>query len=80
MVLRRSLRAQKALEGRLATTDAGIEARLADAQTALDGAKGKAVSEVEAIAAEAAASIVERFTGTRPAAADATAAAKAALA
>lgn len=72
--------AQRGLEARLAAADGDIGARLSDAQRALETARDAAVAEVEAIAADAAAAIVERFTGARPAAADAAKAAKAALA
>jgi len=72
--------AQREIEGRLAAADAKMGAHLADAQQTLDAAKSRALAEVEAIAADAAASIVERLAGTRPADTAAAAAAKAALA
>jgi len=72
--------AQGAIEARLAAADAKMEAHLADAQQRLDGARDRALAEVETIAADAAASIVERLAGTRPAEAAAAAAARAALA
>lgn len=72
--------AQAAIATQLAEVDGGIHAKLDAAQAALETARAKAAGEIEAIAADAAGAIVERLTGTRPAADQANAAARAALA
>ena len=51
----------------------------ANAQAELLAARNKAVAEIETIAADSAADIVEKLSGTRPVAASAKAAVKAAL-
>lgn len=73
-------RGQAALEAKLATSNAAIGARAAEAQASLDAARTSALGQIEGVAADAAADIVERLTGKRPAAGDATRAAQAALA
>ena len=50
-------------EERKLHADAGIATRLAHAETILSQAREKAVSEIEAVAVEAAQQIVERVTG-----------------
>jgi F-type H+-transporting ATPase subunit b len=72
--------AQKGVEARLHEVDAGIAAKADVAQAALEAARSKAADEIQAIAADAAGSIVERLTGVRPADDKVDAAAKAALA
>lgn len=71
--------AATAIEAKLAAANATLDAKSAAAQAALDAARGSALTEIEAVAAEAATAIVEKLTGARPADADATAAARAAL-
>jgi F-type H+-transporting ATPase subunit b len=73
-------KAQAAIEAKLADSNAAIEARAAEAQASLDAARKSAFGQIESVAADAASDIVERLTGTRPAAADAARAAQAALA
>jgi F-type H+-transporting ATPase subunit b len=72
--------ATKALEAKLAQSNAAIEARTSAAAADLDTARTAALGQIEGVAAEAAAAIVEKLTGTRPAEDAATAAARAALA
>jgi F-type H+-transporting ATPase subunit b len=72
--------AQKDVEGRLHEADVAIGAKVEAAQSALEAARSRAAGEIQAIAADAAGSIVERLTGTRPADDKAKAAAQAALA
>ena len=72
--------AQKSIEARLHEIDAAIAGKLDAAQASLDAARNRAAGEVQAIAADAAGSIVERLTGVRPAEDQAKAAAAAALA
>ncbi len=72
--------AQKGIEGRLHEADAVVAARAEAAQVALNAARARAAGEIQAIAADAAGSIVERLTGSRPAEDKTSAAAKAALA
>ncbi len=67
------------VEARLAAANAALDARAAQAAAALGAAKASALTEVEAVALDAAALIVEKLTGTRPAAADVAAAARAAM-
>ncbi len=61
-------------EQRLAKAQTKIDARLAEAETRIAGARDTAMSEIEAVAAEAAQDIVQRLAGVtvaRPAAAKA---------
>ncbi|GAA4765946.1 ATP synthase F0 subunit B' [Stakelama sediminis] len=69
----------KVIEAKLAESNAVLHDKAEAAQASLDAARAKAVGEIEAIAADAAAGIVEKLTGTRPADSDATSAARAAL-
>ena len=64
----------------MAEANAALDAKAAAAQASLDTARSNALAEIETVAAEAATDIVEKLTGTRPADADAVAAARAALA
>jgi F-type H+-transporting ATPase subunit b len=72
--------AQKGLEARLREADEALAGKADAAQAVLETARAKAAGEIQAIAADAAGSIVERLTGVRPADDKASAAAKAALA
>ncbi len=73
-------RANAALEARLKAANAVLDEQAVKAAASLDKARAKAMGEIEAVAADAAGSIVEKLTGKRPAEADTTAAARAALA
>ncbi len=53
-------------EAALAKANAKVEATLAAAEVALATAKSTALAEIESIAAEASADIVEKLTGARP--------------
>ena len=55
-------------EAALAKANAKVEATLAAAEVALATAKSNALAEIENIAAEASADIVEKLTGARPSA------------
>lgn len=72
--------AASAIEGRLAAANRELDAKATAAQAALDETRTSALAEIETVAADAAAAIVEKLTGKRPADADAGAAARAALA
>ena len=72
--------ATTAIEKKLAASNAKLSAHLADAQASLDVARSKAMGEIESVAASAAADIVEKLTGKRPADSAANSAARAALA
>jgi F-type H+-transporting ATPase subunit b len=72
--------AARSLEAKLAQSKAGVEARQAEADAALAKARGDALGQIERVAAEAAAEIVTKLTGTRPPESDAADAARAALA
>ncbi|MBR0553668.1 ATP synthase F0 subunit B [Sphingomonadaceae bacterium LXI357] len=72
--------AAKAIEAKLAETNAELNKKMDAAEASLEEARAKAVGEIEAVAAEAAAAIVEKLTGTRPDEAEASSAARAALA
>lgn len=71
--------AARAQEARLAAANQALDLRAQAAETALGEARNRAVAEIEAIAADAAADIVEKLTGARPAAGDAATAARSAL-
>lgn len=73
-------KATAALEAKLAEGNAANDARLAAAEADLAGARNRALGEIEGVAADVAADIVERLTGARPDATAATAAARGALA
>jgi F-type H+-transporting ATPase subunit b len=73
-------RASAALEERLKAANAATEARMAEADRALAEARTSALGQIEGVAADAAADIVERLTGARPTADEAAGAARAALA
>lgn len=73
-------KAAKSVEKKLAAANEKIEAKLNAAQAELAQARTKAMAEIETIAADSAADIVEKLSGTRPAAAAAKAAAKSVLA
>lgn len=72
--------ASAALEGKLARSKAALDARADEAQAALDTARTTALGQIETVAADAAADIVERLTGARPAEREAVDAARTALA
>jgi len=55
--------AAKAAEGRLATANQAIDARLAQAEAAIGSARQGALGEIETVAAEAASSIAARIAG-----------------
>ena len=67
--------AAAAIEAKLKASNAVIADKAAKAEADLNAARGKALGEIEGVAASAAADIVERLTGKRP---DDTLAAKAA--
>ncbi len=71
--------AAKSIENQLATANLALDAKSAAAQASLDAARTSAMAEIEGVAADAAAAIVEKLTGTRPAASEAAQAARAAL-
>lgn len=73
-------RATAALETRLAEANRADNARLDAAAADLASARTRAMGEIESVAADAAAQIVEQLTGTRPDDAAASAAARGALA
>ena len=72
--------ANATIEAKLALSKAALDARSDEAQAALDTARRDAVGKIEALAADAAADIVEKLTGYRPGGEAASAAARAALA
>lgn len=72
--------ASASTEAMLATANAALAEKAAAADAALATARARALGEIESVAADAAADIVERLTGTRPGAAIVSNAAKAALA
>ena len=55
--------AAKVTEARLATANAGIDARLGEAETRIASARDGALGEIEIVAAEAASEIVQRIAG-----------------
>ncbi len=67
------------LEAKLAESNAMVARRAAESEASLDQARGQAMSHIESVAAEAAADIVEKLTGARPAPDAAGLAARAAL-
>jgi F-type H+-transporting ATPase subunit b len=71
--------AARALEAKLAASNAVIAEAAAAADASLAKARDKAMAEIETVAADAAADIVEKLTGTRPAGGRTAAAARAAL-
>ena len=72
--------AAAAIEAKLKASNAAIADKAAKAEAELDAARAKALGEIESVAAGAAADIVERLTGKRPADTVAAGAARAALA
>ena len=72
-------KAAKDAEGRLATADAEISAKLVVAETALGKARAKAMAGIESVAADAAADIVAKVSGAKVSAAQAASAVKAVL-
>lgn len=72
--------ASRAIEAKLAESNAALEADAQSAEAELEAARAKAMTEIEAMAGDAAAEIVEKLTGVRPGAAEAASAARAALA
>ena len=71
--------AAAALEARLKESNEAIDRRTEAAQASLDVARQRAMGEIEGVAADAAADIVEKLTGTRPAPSATQDAARAAL-
>jgi F-type H+-transporting ATPase subunit b len=67
-------------EAALAEANGEIDLKLAAAEAALASAKSSALAEIETIAGEVSADIVEKLTGSRPAAPQVTAALKAVVA
>jgi F-type H+-transporting ATPase subunit b len=67
-------KADKSVEKKLAAAGVKIDEKMASAQAELLLARNKAVAEIESIAADSAADIVEKLSGTRPVAASAKAA------
>lgn len=59
--------AAAALEAKLKKSNDALAAKSAKAQAALDTARDAAFGQIESVAADAAADIVERLTGKRPA-------------
>jgi F-type H+-transporting ATPase subunit b len=74
------LKATASIEKKLATTNEALAALGAEAQASLDAARARALVEIEAVAGDTAADIVEKLTGRRPDVNVANAAARAALA
>lgn len=72
--------ANASIEARLKAANTALDAQAAKAEASLDAARVKALGEIENVAADAAATIVEKLTGKRPAEDAAAAAARAALA
>ncbi|MES2097344.1 MAG: ATPase [Pseudomonadota bacterium] len=72
--------AAAAIEAKIKASNDALDKKSAKAQASLDAARAKAFGEIESVAADAAADIVERLTGKRPADAAATKATLAALA
>ncbi len=72
--------AAKQLEAKLAESNAATAARTAAAEADIDAARGRAMTEIEGVAADAAGDIVEKLTGTRPDPSSTADAARAALA
>lgn len=68
------------VEAALAKTDAALAEKAAAADASLATARAKALGEIETVASDAAADIVERLTGKRPASGALTKAVAAALA
>lgn len=68
------------LEARLAESSAMIEAKTAEADARIAMARSAAMSQIEDVATDVAADIVERLTGNRPGVGELTGAARAALA
>lgn len=71
--------AAAALEARLKESNEAVDRRTEAAQASLDVARQRAMGEIEGVAADAAADIVEKLTGTRPAPSATQDAARAAL-
>lgn len=59
--------AAAAVEAKLKAANAKLDKQSDKAHAALDAARTKALAEIESVAAEAAATIVEKLTGMRPA-------------
>lgn len=72
--------AARSQEERLAQANQTLAARAESAEAALAAARTRAVGEIESVAADAAADIVQKLTGARPAPAEAADAARVALA
>ncbi|MEO5938543.1 MAG: ATPase [Sphingomonas sp.] len=72
--------AASALEAKLNKSNDALAAKSAEAQAALDTARDAAFGQIESVAADAAADIVERLTGKRPGGDAAAKAARTALA
>ncbi|MEO5494580.1 MAG: ATPase [Sphingomonas sp.] len=72
--------AATALEAKLKKSNDALAVKSATAQAALDAARDAAFGQIESVAADAAADIVERLTGKRPSGAAAAKAARTALA
>lgn len=70
----------KAIGKKLAKANEKLAAQADAAEAELSAARAKALGEIEGVAAEAAADIVEKLTGKRPAGTQAAAAARSALA
>jgi F-type H+-transporting ATPase subunit b len=66
-------KAAKAAEAKLATAQAKLDTRLAEAEAAIEAARNSAMAEIEGVAADAARDIVARIAGAavEPAAAEA---------
>jgi F-type H+-transporting ATPase subunit b len=73
-------KASAAVEARLREANAALDAQAAKAEAELAAARTKAMSEIEGVAADAAATIVEKLTGKRPADAAAATAVRSAMA
>jgi F-type H+-transporting ATPase subunit b len=73
-------KAAASVEKKLAAANEALVVHGAEAQASLDAARAQAMVEIEAVAGDTAADIVEKLTGRRPAGNVANAAARAALA
>ncbi len=73
-------KASKSVEKKIAAATAKLDEKMAVANADIEKARKKAMTQVESIAADSAAQIVEKLTGKQPSAAATSKAAKAALA
>ena len=63
LIAKAKAEAAKATEARLATVNAGLDARIGEAEVRIAAAREGALGEIEIVAAEAASDIVQRIAG-----------------